>query len=150
MRWEKKGYFFLVPCILMWGSPRRKNNSISVFPRSMTSEKVSNRSKNDLLSVPNDKFEVGRCHEKVVPSQTDLEVKYSYNADEKDSATRQPGPWSGLAGLVGTVGGGTASGDAPRLQTYRLERLMGRFLIGWTLFLMPSTRETRWRYYFRA
>ena len=67
----------------MLGPPRRRNNCASVFIGSIASQKVSKRSKNDLLSASTDKFEVGRCHEKVNPSQTDLEVKYFYNAYEK-------------------------------------------------------------------
>ena len=64
---------------------------------------------------------------KWIHPQTDLKVKYFYNADEKKLVIFSTGPWSGLAGLTGAAGGGTASGDAPRLQTYRLERLMGHF-----------------------
>ena len=71
-----------MPVISMLGPPRRRNNCASVFLGSIASQKVSKRSKNDLLSASNDKFEVGRCHEKVDPTQTDLEVKYFYNADE--------------------------------------------------------------------
>ena len=66
----------------MLGPPRRRKNYASVFIGPIASQKVSRRSKNDLLSASNDKFEVGRCHEKVDPSQTDLQVKYFYTADE--------------------------------------------------------------------
>ena len=73
---------------------------------------------------------------KWIHPQTDLKVKYFYNADEEVRILV-------LVGLAGTAGGGTASGDAPRLQAYRLRCSVDRFLIAWTLFGMPSTRETR-------
>ena len=47
----------------------RQINGTSVFFRSMASEKVSNRSKNGLLSAPNDKVKVG-ASEKSGPAQT--------------------------------------------------------------------------------
>ena len=73
----KKRLFFLVPVISLLGSPRRRNKCASVFIGSIASQKVSKRSKHDLRGASNDKFEVVRCHEKVDPSQTDVE------ADEK-------------------------------------------------------------------
>ena len=60
---KKKSYNFPVPLISGLYPPMRKNNSLSVFPGSMASGKVSSRSKNDPLSVSNDKFEVGTSNE---------------------------------------------------------------------------------------
>ena len=55
----------------------------SVFVACFVMEKVSNRSKNDSVEVSQRLVCAATPPKKVIPPQTDLEVKYFYTVDEK-------------------------------------------------------------------
>ena len=85
-------------------------------------------------------------HQKSGPAQTDLEVKYCYNVDEKSHYISRPrlGHALSRAGRPGRgAEGGTTFSLTFRHRKTRLEALLNCFAIGWTLFPMPSTPQTR-------